>query len=89
MFIAQRQGFTIEAKARRNRRQRRDRIAHAAEFNAQAGAGSRPGAAGEGHDQAVMQPDVAGHAEVLIVAGYLPVIEELLCRRRPHQRRRQ
>ena len=55
MFIAQRQGFTIEAK-RRNERQRRDLVAHAAELNTQAGAGGRPGAAGEGPDQAVMQP---------------------------------
>ena len=52
--IAQGQGFAIELKPGRYRRQRRHRVAHASQLNTQADAGCRSGAAGKGHHQAVV-----------------------------------
>ncbi len=82
-LVGQGQRFTIQQQARRYRRERRHRIAGAAQFDTQAGISSRPGAAAEGHHQTIMQPHVAGDAEVLVITGDLPVVEALLRRCRP------
>ena len=83
VFIGQRQRFTIKQKARSDWRQGGNRVTDTAQLNAQAGIRDGAGATAESHNQSVMQTNVASDAEILIIAGDQPVVEELLYRRRP------